>query len=63
MTLLSDKQLGYMREQVLSMLPETASIQVPTIVSDAGGGWVETWTTKATYPCRLETRFALSSVK
>lgn len=54
MTLLHNKQLSQMRRQVLSMLPDVAAIQSKTVVADSAGGWTETWTTVATYSCRLD---------
>ena len=55
MTLLSNEQLAFMRDQIELTLPDTCTILSPTRASDGQGGWTETWgTVSAGVKCRLD---------
>jgi hypothetical protein len=55
MTLLSDSQLEFMRDQIELTLPDTCTILSPTRASDGQGGWTDTWgTASANVKCRLD---------
>lgn len=54
--MLSDTDLDHMRADLAASLPDTATVQRRSRVSDSMGGSTVTWTTVATVPCRIAPR-------
>ena len=59
--MLSAAELTSLRSQLLTSLPDTATLRRPATTSDGQGGVTVAWTETASVPCRLTAREAMGN--